>query len=1072
MSLPAFSVRQVVLVNLIFVLLLVAGVQSARRIPVDLFPDISFNQALILTPWSGASPGEVERLLTKKLEDEIDGISGLKEIVSVSGQGLSEIYIEWDESLSDLEYEAAVNDLRAAIDRADELPEDAETPILRELSVSEAFNILMVAVSDVGGVGEFANREIARDLQKKLEDLPGLRHASMRGDRDRELRVLVDKNRALQYDLTLPEIIGIVTNNNQNFAGGSFTNRDSEEITVRGLGNFRSVEELAATVVKNNRGGSHVRLRDVAEIVDGFEKRRMIGRFNGHPTIMLGISKENDTDIIEVVAMVREFVERYRANLPEGIDVSLTWDQAAYVDHRLQIMKSNLVLGVVFVVFVLWLSVGFRNSMLAIIGVPFSFLTALVLFPIFDITINSLSLIGFVMVSGMLVDDAIIILENIYRHIEAGVPLKEAAVKGTEEVMWPVTAAIATTVAAFIPMLLITGTSGEFMSILPKTVIVCLIGSLFEALVILPAHYIDFGSRKAPSDSLAAMKTRGISRLSYAARLRVDRFIHSSRDVYLVAQARLLAHRWAFLGLSLAALFFAINLNAHVPVDLFPSDFSHIMATVEAPTDDGIETTSELVREMEAALDPIRDELTDVISYTGLSMDADENPVVGVNHGVLYLSFANTRENAADPNRVLTLVRSELERFRDANVDRVVSLRVAPPRNGPPIGKPVAIRIQSESYDEAKEIAAEMKAALATIPGVYNIEDNVPLGPRELRVSLHEHRASLHGLTFDDLGFALLAANDGAISSTFRDPDSDEDIDIRIQLRGEQRRTISDLLDVSIRSAGGYLVELGDVADIEIERGYQKLYHYDTERAVVVYADVDDEQATSITVNDEMHARFRDIPARYPGVNLVFGGEYQATAQTFGEMGRAFILALMAIYGILAAQFKSYLQPFIVMSVIAFSFIGVTVGIFLLGYALSMYVIYAMVGLAGIVVNDSLVLIDFVNQARAGGNSALEAVVSASRKRFRPILLTTITTVVGLMPMALGLTGKSVVYGPFAAAIVFGLAFASLLTLFVVPSLYLGIEDAKAAFERRFGRSARASALGSAASGSQPVSPS
>jgi multidrug efflux pump subunit AcrB len=592
-------------------------------------------------------------------------------------------------------------------------------------------------------------------------------------------------------------------------------------------------------------------------------------------------------------------------------------------------------------------------------------------------------------------------------------------------------------------MLLITGTSGEFMSILPKTVIVCLIGSLFEALVILPAHYVDFGSRSAPSDSLAATKTRGISRLSYAARLRVDRSIHSLREVYLAAQARLLPHRWSFLGLSLAALFFAVKLTAHVPVDLFPSDFSHIIATIEAPTDYGIEKTSELVREMEASLEPIRDELTDVISYTGLSMDADENPVIGVNHGILYLSFPNTRKNAADPDRVLTLVRAEVERFRDANAGRVVSVRVAPPRNGPPIGKPVAIRIMSESYDEAKEIAAEMKAALATIPGVFNIEDNVPLGPRELRVALNEHRASVHGLTFSDLGFALLAANDGAISSTFRDPNSDEDIDIRIQLRDEQRRTIGDLLDVSIRAAGGYLVELGDVADIEIERGYQKLYHYDTERAVVVYADVDDEQATSITVNDEMHARFRNIPARYPGVNLVFGGEYQATEQTFGEMGRAFILALMAIYGILAAQFKSYLQPIIVMSVIAFSFIGVTVGIFLLDYALSMYVIYAMVGLAGIVVNDSLVLIDFVNQARARGLSSLDAVRESCRLRFRPILLTTVTTIAGLFPMAVGLGGTHPVYGPFAAGIVFGLAVASGLTLFTVPALYLMVESAK-----------------------------
>jgi multidrug efflux pump subunit AcrB len=396
----------------------------------------------------------------------------------------------------------------------------------------------------------------------------------------------------------------------------------------------------------------------------------------------------------------------------------------------------------------------------------------------------------------------------------------------------------------------------------------------------------------------------------------------------------------------------------------------------------------------------------------------------------------------------LRLVRDALEGFQEAHRQSIVALRVAPPRTGPPIGKPVAIRIQSERYDQAKRIAEEIKAELASIPGVFNIEDNVSQGPKELRVALNEHRASMHGLTFEEVGFALLAANDGAVASTFKDPDSDEDVDIRVLLREEQRRSISDLLDVSIRAPAGHLVKLGDVADIEIERGYQQLYHFDAERTVVVYADVDDEQATSISVNEEMQTRFRDVPLNYPGVNLVFGGEFQVTDETFEQMGQALLLALMAIYGILAAQFRSYAQPLIVMSVIGFSFIGVVLGMYVLGYSLSMYVLYAMVGLAGIVVNDSLVLIDFVNQERTRGAAKRDAVATASSRRFRPILLTTVTTITGLLPMALGLTGKSVVYGPFAAAIVFGLATASLLTLFVVPTLYLGLEDAREALAR------------------------
>jgi multidrug efflux pump subunit AcrB len=459
--------------------------------------------------------------------------------------------------------------------------------------------------------------------------------------------------------------------------------------------------------------------------------------------------------------------------------------------------------------------------------------------------------------------------------------------------------------------------------------------------------------------------------------------------------------------------------------------------------------TEETVRSMEDALEPARNELTDVMGFVGFSVDSEDNPMFGENLGVIYLTFPNNRKNAADPNRILNLVRTELGRYRDANADRVTALRVVPPRNGPPIGTPVAIRIQSEDYAVAKQIAEEMKAELGKTPGVFNIDDNLALGPRELRVRLDEHRASIHGLSFEAVGRALMAANEGLVSSTFKHPNSDEDIDIRVLLQEDQRRSISDLLDVSIRTPDGYRVKLGDVAEIEIGRGYLDFYHYDGQRAVVVYAEVDNQQATSISVNSEMEARFSDLTLRYPGVDVVYGGEYQVTDESFGEMRQAFILALIAIYGILAAQFRSYLQPLIVMSVIGFSFIGVILGNYLLDYSLSMFVIYAMVGLAGIVVNDSLVLIDFINHERARGASAVDAIRSASGKRFRPILLTTVTTVFGLLPMALGVTGKSVVYGPFAASIVFGLSVASVLTLFLVPALYLGLENARDAVRGR-----------------------
>jgi multidrug efflux pump subunit AcrB len=1065
MSPARFSVKQVVLVNLLFLVLMAMGVRVFVKIPVDVFPDISFNSAILTTLWPGASPSEVERLVTTKIEDEVRNVVGIKEWASFSSQSVSSIDIEWDETLSEIEQQAALNDLRAAVDRVDDLPADAEQTMLKELSVSEVFDICMVTVSDLGGVGEFALRDVARDIERKAERLPGVRKARLMGSRDRELRIYIDKDRALQYDLTLAEIAEIVRRNNRNVAGGTFSDPAQEEITVRGLGNFVSPEELAATVVKKSPNGNHITLGEVAEVVSGFERRVIYGYFNGAPTIAVGISKTSGSDVGEVVGRVRQLVEAQRSLVPPGLELALVRDSSEYVGNRMRILRDNLLLGVGFVILILWLSVGFRNSMLAIVGIPFSFLAAMILFPALDITINALSLVGFVMVSGMLVDGAIIVLENIYRHIESGEPVTQAVVDGTEEVMWPVISAVCTTMAAFIPMLLITGTTGEFMSILPKTVIACLIASLVECLLMLPAHYLDWGSRSTAAESLAAKgdSLGPVAGLSYRARDRVDGLIRAFRELYRRGLDAVLANRGAFLCACVAAVFFSWGLSQHMRVNLFPNDFNDFFVTVKTPTDYSLDQTNQVVLDVQKAMAPLQDEFEEVFAFVGHGMTADEQPIFGTNYGVFFISFPNTRENVANPTRVLNLTREVLAEYQASSPHGLDGLIIAPPRNGPPIGKPVAVRIQSDNYDLAKRLAGLVELELASMPGVFNIEDNVPEGRRELQVRLDEHRASIHGLSFQELGTALLAANEGLVPSTFKDPLSDEDVDIRVLPIESQRDSAADLLDVEIRTPGHYLVKLRDVATVSLERGYQRLYHYGARRAVVVYADVDNELASSVSVNEALKARFADIPERYPGVDLVFGGEFEATNEAFSEMGRALLIALFAIYGILAAQFRSYLQPLVVMCVIAFAFTGVVLGMYLWDYALSMYVIYATVGLAGVVVNDSLVLIDFVNRERAAGADALQAVRVAGQRRFRAILLTTLTTIAGLLPMAMGISGASPVFGPFAAAIVAGLAVASLLTLFVVPSLYLLLEDVKQRLTPRRGPESPGQAWGETA---------
>ncbi len=1064
MSLIRFSARQVVLVNLSFVVLMLAGMLVSNRIPVDVFPDISFNSAILVTPWPGASADEVERLVTRKIEEEVRDIVGIKEWYSFSSEGLSEINIEWEETLSEFEQQAALNELRAAIDRVADLPSDVDESILRELSVSEVSNICMITLTDHGGIGEYTLRELARNLERKAERIDGVRKGKLMGARDRELRVYVDKDKAQQFDITLEEISGAIARNNINLPGGTFSGESERETTVRGLGNFVSPEGLANTVIRKDRDGHHTTLAEIAEVVPDFEKRRNFGYLDGRPAMLIGISKNSGSDIGEVVGRVRELVDRESANLPQGVEARVIWDESTFVKKRIGILRDNLALGVCFVIFVLWLTVGFRNSLLAILGIPFSFLVALLIFPTLGITINLLSLVGFVMVSGMLVADAIIVIENIYQHIEAGESVVDATIKGAEEVMWPVISAVCTTIAAFVPMLLVTGTSGQFMSILPKTVIACLAASLIECLLVLPAHYIDWGSRARAGDALAKAKSsKGVRAWSHLLRSRTDSVIDSLRSAYVRGLERVLAHRGAFLLTCVGAFIFAQGLSTRVPVDLFPSDFNQLFVSIETPVDFSIEESNKVILGLEAALEPLAHEFLSVSTYVGQGMSAEERPIFGSNYGVFYVSFKDSRENIADPGRMVRLVRETLGEYRAENPYGIQKLIVVPPRNGPPIGKPVAVRVVAEDYDRAKQIASNMKIELASMPGVFNIEDNMPLGRRELRVGLDDYRASLHGVSFDRIGIALRGANDGLVPSTYKDPLSDEDIDIRVLHREEQRSSAGDLIDVELRTPGQYNVKIGDVATIDMSRGYQRLYHYDAQRAVVVYADVDNQQATSVSANESLRARFSDTAQQNPGMNLVFGGEYQETNQAFADMGRALIVALIAIYTILAAQFRSYLQPLVVMCVIVFAYIGVILGMYLWGYSLSMYVLYALVGLAGIVVNDSLVLIDFVNKERERGTPAVEAVLIAGRRRFRAVLLTTVTTVAGLLPMAMGISGVSTVFGPFAAAIVAGLCVASLLTLFAVPSLYLSVEGMRVWVMSRLGRGV--------ASGSDLVAP-
>jgi len=473
---------------------------------------------------------------------------------------------------------------------------------------------------------------------------------------------------------------------------------------------------------------------------------------------------------------------------------------------------------------------------------------------------------------------------------------------------------------------------------------------------------------------------------------------------------------------------------------MFPGEFDTFNVLLESPSDYSLDQTEQVVQAMEEPLlDFLGSEVKAMSTMVGLSVSSNYDRLTGPNLAMSFLVMNRSEAAAAAPEKVLQVVKERMDAWALANPEGIRELRVAAQQDGPPVGAPVELRIQGSEYAVGKAIAQEVAAYLETVPGVFNVEDDLKEGPAEARLRVDAQRAARHGLSFDEIAQALRASNDGVVASTFRSPAIDEDIDIRVLLDARFRGSLDDLLAVELRTPAGYRVKLRDVADVEIARGFLSYRRFDERRTVTVFAEVDNELATSRSVNQRLRARFADLEARYPGVEVVYGGEFESQGEAFADLGRAFPVAFLAMYMILAALFRSYLQPLVVAASIPFGLMGVVFGVGLLGYKVSFILMYATIGLTGVVVNDALVMVDFINRARAQGVPLRDAVRQSGVIRFRPILLTTLTTVMALMPMALGFGGASKTYGPFAASISFGLIFAMAGTLFAVPLAYTAL---------------------------------
>lgn len=1017
MSLPAFSVRHSVLANMITIFVLVAGSYvTFKTMNRDVFPRTDLNLVVIRTAYADASATEVEDLITNPIEEAIREVEDVDEYTSSSLEGASYIVVKIDPEARNID--RVINDIQRKVDLVRELPSDADDPVVEALTTAQP--VVRVCVH---GPDEGVLRRHADQLKSRLERIPGVSAVDRSGWRDEEFSVTVDPERMAASEISFDEVIAALARRNVNLPGGKIPEGD-RELLVRTIGKFHDQGDIASVVIRSNADGQRVRVGDLAQVSRTYAEDVSFARTDGSRAVILGVKKRESGDVVSIVEQVRALVEADRELRPVGVEVSLIDDTAFYVERRLRVLLNNGWVGMVLVTFFLFTFLNARVALFTALGIPFSFLATLLAMSYFGITINLMTMFGMIIVLGMVVDDAIIVGENVARHFEDGHDPLVAASEGAAEVQYPVIATVLTTVAAFVPLLFAPDLYGKYLQWLVYVVVLALAASLLEALVILPAHLA------------GALKVENKGEVRHP---RKHRVMHLFETIYGGLMQPVLRHRYLFLLVT--ALVFGGLVHVTVKqlrIDIFPEDMIDIFhVRMRAPQGSSLEHTDQLAEKVRTVISGLpSNELQHVVTYSGRQVSYDN---AGQSQGthlaqlMVYLTPQETRERLT--HAIIAEVREKI-----SAIEGVERFEIESVKPGPPAGRPLEIKISGPDLEVTAAMAAEIEAYLANVPGVEDVQDDLEEGKEEIRIKVSEEEATRLGLRVEQVAETVFAAFRGAESTLVREGREEVKVRVRLPLtmRDEAR-----LRALQVRNEQGRLIDLDRVASFERARGLPAIYHHNGDRVVTVGASINAGLTTATEVNLSLEKEFADISQRYPGYSLVPSGEWKETRKIIEFMKVAFVVAVLLIYTIMVAQFSSFIQPLYVIASIPLGLIGVALALVAHGQPVSMMALMGVVGLGGVVVNDAIVLVTFINNRVRKGMAVREAVLEAGLTRLRPILMTSVTTIAGLMPTIYGWGGYEPFIVPAAIALAYGLLFATFLTLVVVPVLCLVGEDVR-----------------------------
>jgi multidrug efflux pump subunit AcrB len=1030
--------RNRVAANLVMVVIMAGGLVSATTIKREVFPEFALDIITVAVPYLGAAPEEVEEGVCVRVEEAVQGLDGIERVTSTASEGVGTVVIELELGA---DARKVLDDVKSRVDAIDTFPEETEKPIVQELTNRQ--DVINLAVW--GDADEVTLRHLAQRARDELAARPQISQVELTNSRPYEISIEVSENELRRHGLSFDTVARAVRRSSLDLPGGSVKTAGGE-ILLRTKGQAYRGREFADLVLLTRRDGTHLRLGDVATVVDGFADTDQRSRFNGKPAVLLQVFRTGDQGALEIGAEVKRYTEEARAWLPEGAQLTYWGDSTQTLQDRLDLLARNGRNGFLLVVAVLALFLRFRLAFWVSLGIPISFLGAVWLMPTLDVSLNLISMFAFIVVLGIVVDDAIIVGENVYSHYQRHRRPLKAAIDGAREVSVPVVFAVLTTVAAFMPLLAVEGAIGKTMRVIPLIVIPALLFSLVESLWILPAHLSRVRRRKTPARE--GLWARFQSRVAGA----LDSFVRGAYRPSLE-----LGLRWRYLtaAVGVATLLLTLGLvgAGWVRFIFFPAvEADYMVAALTMPQGTPVEATSEAIAGLERSAEAVRREVEDrsgqdlfrhavtilgrqpVSAGVGNSHFAADLSTGGPHLGEVFVELVPAEEREESAAAMAQRWREMTPAIPDA-VELVVSSSIFRP------GEDINVQLTGSDITELRSAARDLKARLAEYPGVHEIADSFREGKREVRLNI-KPEAEVLGLTLSDLGRQVRQAFYGEEAQRIQR--GRDDIRVMVRYPADERRSLGDMEGMRIRTPTGHEVPFSQVATVEPGRGFASIKRVDRRRAVNVTANVDTAVATPGDIVDDLDARvLPGIQAAHPGVLYTHEGAQSEERDTIAGLKRGFALALLLIYALLAIPLRSYVQPLVIMSAIPFGLVGAVWGHMIMGMDLTILSMFGIVALAGVVVNDSLVMVDFVNRYRA--DHALEAAVrEAGVARFRPILLTSLTTFFGLLPLLLERSLQARFLIPMAVSLSFGVIFATFITLVLVPAGYLIAEDVKA----------------------------